>query len=200
MPNLPDVDIDVRDRDTVVQLFPFTAASELNPDGTKLVRHKTGVYPQAIPVDPETGLAAFPYGHAEELGYYKIDLIVNHVYDQISSPAHLKDVLSQPIRWSWFLDPRFYAEETPIEEPLTHLGSHYKLVVQYPPESIQDIAMLLAMVRPGKRALIGQPWEEVQKHIWTPVEGPGYSFKKSHAMAFAVLVGLHARLIAAKLG
>ena len=199
MPHLPDVDIDVRNRDEVAALFDFVPASELNPDQTKLVRHKTGVYPQAIPVEQETKLAAFPYTHANYLGYYKIDLIANHVYDQIETPAHLDRIMAMPIDWDWFVDSRFY-DPSPIDQPLTHLGNHYDLVRQYPPHSLEEVAILLALVRPGKRDLIGTPMEEIRKTIWQPHADPKvYTFKKPHAFAFAGLVCLHARLICKQL-
>ena len=199
MSNLPDVDIDVKQRDRIIPLFQFVSATELNPDSTKQVKHKTGVYPQKIPVDPYSGLAAFPYEYAEALGYFKVDLIPNHVYDQIESEDHLNELLREPVQWWWFLDERFYGQGI-LDEPLTHLGNHFDLVKKYPPESIRDVAVLLAVLRPGKREMIGQPWKFICERIWLrPNDSTAYTFKLPHAMAFASLVCLHARLIAKKL-
>ena len=64
----------------------------------------------------------------------------------------------EPIRWDWFLDSRFYEGD----EPLVQLGSHYDLVSKYPPESLADLAILLALVRPGKKELVGQDWEFIR--------------------------------------
>ena len=65
------------------------------------------------------------------------------------------------------------------------------------PESVNSIprlAMFLAVIRPGKKHLIGLPWSEVSKTIWEKEEGT-YSFKKSHAVAYAHLVVVHMNLL-----
>lgn len=199
---LPDVDIDLKDRDSVANLFEFTPASELNPEQTRLVKHKTGLHPQAVPVEPETGLCVFPYAHANDLDYYKIDLIPNHIYDEIESRDHLRELVAAPIDWNWFLDARFYVRDTPIGESLTHLGSYYDLVRKYPPGSIEDIAILLALLRPGKHDLIGLAWDKIKEMIWQPTSSgatKAYVFKKPHAFSFALMVTVHAKLIAEKL-
>jgi DNA polymerase III alpha subunit len=54
--------------------------------------------------------------------------------------------------------------------------------------------MFLAMIRPGKKHLIGLSWSEVSKTIWDKDEGT-YSFKKSHAVAYAHLVVVHMNLL-----
>ncbi len=196
MTSLPDVDIDVKDRDKVAALLPFTPATELSPDQTRLVKHKTGLYPQAIPVDTDSGLAAFPYEYAEHLGYYKVDLIPNHVYDQIESEAHLREILREKTDWSWFLDERFYEGE----EPLTLLGGHFDLVQKYPPKSIADVAILLALRLPGKRNLVGSEWDHIRTCIWIPnPDKTAYTYKLPHATAFATLVVVHAKLLVKKL-
>jgi hypothetical protein len=198
---LPDVDIDVKDRDGAAALFPFAPASQFNTEEDGLNRHKTGLYPQRIPVDPNTGLAAFPFDYANEpLGYFKIDLLPNHIYDQFESMDHMRETLRERINWNWFMDERFYMEGTPIDEPLTHIGGHFDTVKKYPPESLHDIAILLALIRPAKMYLKGKSIDLIRSKIWLPdPEQGGYVFKLPHAFAFATLVGLHARLIARKL-
>jgi DNA polymerase III alpha subunit len=54
--------------------------------------------------------------------------------------------------------------------------------------------MFLALIRPAKRYLIGQSWSEVSKTIWDK-NTDGYSFKKSHAVAYAHLVVVHMNLL-----
>jgi hypothetical protein len=63
-----------------------------------------------------------------------------------------------------------------------------------PVNSIPRLAMFLAVIRPGKKHLIGRPWNEVSKTIWNKEEGV-YSFKKSHAVAYAHLVVVNMNLI-----
>jgi hypothetical protein len=54
--------------------------------------------------------------------------------------------------------------------------------------------MFLAIIRPGKRHLIGLPWAKVAETIWESTED-GYVFKKAHAVAYAHLVAVHINLI-----
>jgi DNA polymerase III alpha subunit len=54
--------------------------------------------------------------------------------------------------------------------------------------------MFLAMIRPGKKHLIGKTWKEIGETIWDKVEGE-YSFKKSHSIAYAHLVVVHMNII-----
>jgi len=193
---IPDVDLDVSDRDTVIKLFPEAVIASENAK-EQLVTHKTGLYFQQIPKDPATGLAAFPYKMAEDLGYYKIDFIANHVYDLIGSMEELDEILELPVDWSWFTDQRFF-DPNDRNHCLTHLGGYLDLCRKYKPKSVEDIAVLIAVIRPAKKGLIGRPWGEIQEEIWKVTAG-NYSFKKSHAIAFALLVTVHAKLIAMQL-
>jgi len=201
---LPDVDLDVSDRNKAISILSnFVQASQEN--NGRLLPHNTGIYFQQLPIDPITGLSAFEYKIAEELGYFKVDLIPNHVYDLVESNEEIDELLDKPVNWSWFTDERFFYNEDNRYQ-LTHLAKHLGICQQYPPQSVEDVAILLAVIRPRKRYLIGKPREEIRKIIWTKIdeENPDndpkrYFFKKSHAMAFALLVILHAQLIARNL-
>ena len=54
--------------------------------------------------------------------------------------------------------------------------------------------MFLAMIRPGKKHLIGKPWKEVAETIWDKTD-EGYTYKRSHAISYAHLVALHMNII-----
>jgi hypothetical protein len=56
------------------------------------------------------------------------------------------------------------------------------------------MAMFLALIRPGKRHLLGKDWQAISQDIWTQTEDQ-YFFKKSHAVSYAVLVTLHMKLL-----
>jgi hypothetical protein len=60
--------------------------------------------------------------------------------------------------------------------------------------SIPRLAMFLAVIRPAKKHLIGKTWKEVSETIWDK-GSDGYSFKKSHAIAYAQLVVVHMNLL-----
>ena len=65
------------------------------------------------------------------------------------------------------------------------------------PESVNSIprlAMFLAIIRPGKKHLISKTWKEVAKTVWDK-DHTGYTFKKSHAIAYSHLVVVHMNLL-----
>lgn len=198
---IPDVDLDVKNQKRVLGLFDNAVpATELHKDKMIQSPHKSGVYFQRVPVDKSVGLCAFPYDVAEELGYYKVDLLSNHVYDLVKSEKHLVHLINAPVDWSWFTDPDFYMDSDP-KYRLTHLSKHLRLCQQYPPESLGDIAILIALIRPRKRYMIGQDWEIIVDNIWEDHDfEEGYFFKKSHAFGYAQLVIVHAQIIAKEIG
>ena len=63
-----------------------------------------------------------------------------------------------------------------------------------PIDSIPRLAMFLAVIRPGKKHLIGQPWSEIAKTVWDKGTD-GYVFKKSHSLAYSQLVVVHMNLL-----
>lgn len=191
--DLPDVDIEVNNRDEVVKLFPTAVpASLLN--NTTFSMHQSGIYFQNIPVNPFNGFASYHHKNAEKFGFYKIDLLkAPYPYDGIGSMAELQVLLAQPINWSWFLRPDFTIT-------LFHLGGVYTkerniadVVAQYAPTSLLDIACLIALKMPAKRHLIDETWAVVREDIWTRDPKGRQQFKKSHAVAYAHTVGLDAR-------
>lgn len=189
MTEIPDVDIDVADHDTAAALFADRAvpASEYVKSEGVLVPHAAGVYLQKIPRHPVSRLAAFDYKLAESLGYYKFDLLTNSVYQRVESVDHLRRLLAEPIDWNWFMDQRFVST-------LFHLQQMAETVSEYAPQSVLDLACMVAIKMPAKRYLIGEPWEVVREKIWLPEPEKGRMFKKSHAIAYGIVVGLDARL------
>jgi hypothetical protein len=63
-----------------------------------------------------------------------------------------------------------------------------------PITSIARMAMFLAIIRPGKKHLIGKPWREVALTVWDKTDD-GYTFKQAHAVSYAHLVALHMNLL-----
>jgi hypothetical protein len=56
--------------------------------------------------------------------------------------------------------------------------------------------MFLAVIRPGKRHLVGKTWKEVGQTVWERPEDDSYFFKKAHAVAYAHLVAVHMNILA----
>ena len=182
-----DIDIDFGDRTKALAVLKHIPASIKQED--KLVKHNSGVYFTDIPVDPFTGVASIEHKSAEERGYVKLDLLNVNLYNQVRDEAHLEQLMTTEPLWDLLLQREFC-------EQLSHIGNHYGTLIKMPEpvNSIPRMAMFLAIIRPGKRHLIGKPWSEVAKTIWDATED-GYTFKKSHAVAYAHLVVVHMNLI-----
>lgn len=183
-----DIDIDLADRNELIKHIDVTVAA-IRKDGV-VKKHNTGVYPTAIPVDPVNGVCALDFNAAEDRGYPKIDLLNVWVYKLVRDEAHLVELMREP-DWNILRDRLLF-------EKLIHIGKHYDTMTQMPDriDSIPRLAMFLNLIRPGKRHLIGKSWGEVAKTIWTNESGAAYSFKKSHAVAYAHLVVVNMNLLA----
>jgi len=181
-----DIDIDFVDRVEALKLFDHTPASRL--EDRKLVKHNTGVYFHPVPVDPITGLCEIPYDQAEELGYFKIDFLNVSLYKGVKSEDHLIQLMNTEPLWDLLEDDSF-------SDLLFHVNGHGPVLRQMKPKSIEQLAAVLAMIRPAKRYLIGKSWDEVMNEIWAKPEGNEYFFKKSHATAYAAAVVVQMNLI-----
>ena len=181
-----DIDIDFADREQVLDLLNVTPASIIR-DG-KLVRHNTGVYATDIPVDPFSGSASLDYNDAEARGYMKLDLLNVHVYKQVQDETHLIKLMQEP-DWTKLYDPSICAQ-------LIHINNHLDTLLKMlePVDTIPRLAMFLAVIRPGKRHLIGKSWRDVAATVWDKVEGE-YAFKKSHSLAYSQLVVVNLNLL-----
>jgi len=74
-----------------------------------------------------------------------------------------------------------------IVEQLFHINNHFDVVKQLKPRSIEQLAAVLAVIRPAKRYLVNKDWDTINKEVWLKVED-AYSFKKSHAIAYALAI------------
>ena len=172
-----DVDIDMADRDKFLKLVDVIPAS-IKRDG-EFEKHNTGVYFQPIPNFPIEGYSTIDHKEAEELGYFKVDFLNNHVYEGIKDETHLDKLLNTEPMWDLF-------GHKEIVEQLFHIGNHYEIVQQHLPNSIEQLAMILSMIRPGKRYLVGNSWEVIENEVWQ--ETDGYFFKRSHAIGYATAI------------
>lgn len=180
-----DIDIDIGDRDKLLSLIKYTPASIRK---NEIKKHNTGIYVTDVPTDPVNKISALDYTVAENRGYVKLDILNVHVYNLVRDEKHLIELMREP-DWSKLNNSKFV-------EQLIHLGNHYNSLRKMPEpvNSIPRLAMFLAVIRPSKKHLIGLPWAEVAKTVWDK-DSTGYSFKKSHSLAYATLVVVHMNLL-----
>jgi len=183
---MPDIDIDFVDRDQALTLFEHIPASRL--DNQQLVKHNTGVYLHAVPVDAVSGLCQIPYEQAEEEKYFKIDFLNVGIYKGVRDEEHLVQLMNQEPLWDLLLQDDFV-------NLLFHLNGHGDIIRKTQPTSVEQLSAVLAMIRPAKRYLIGKPWTTIMNEVWTKPVNDNYYFKKSHATAYAVAIVVQMNLI-----
>jgi len=183
---MPDIDIDFVDRDQALKLFDHIPASRL--DNGKLVKHNTGVYLHAVPVDAVSGLCQLPYEQAEDNKYFKIDFLNVGIYKGVKNEEHLIQLMNQEPLWDLL-------EQDEFVNLLFHLNGHGDIIRKTRPTSVEQLSAVLAMIRPAKRYLIGKDWTTIMKEVWTKPETGDYYFKKSHATAYAVAIVVQMNLI-----
>jgi DNA polymerase III alpha subunit len=183
---MPDIDIDFVDRDQALKLFDHIPASRL--DNGKLVKHNTGVYLHAVPVDAVSGLCQLPYEEAEDNKYFKIDFLNVGIYKGVRDEEHLVHLMNQEPLWDLL-------EQDEFVNLLFHLNGHGDIIRKTRPTSVEQLSAVLAMIRPAKRYLIGKVWTTIMKEVWTTPETGDYFFKKSHATAYAVAIVVQMNLI-----
>ena len=175
-----DVDIDFADREQILKLLDHTPA--MIKDGIKEKKHNTGVYFHNVPMNPFTGFATLDYKQAEEQGWFKIDLLNVGIYADFESNEQIDDLLTKEPVWELL-------EHKEIIAQLFHIHNHSDTVIRMKPRSIEQLAMVLAVIRPGKKHLIGQDWNKIEQEVWTKTDDV-YSFKKSHAIGYAMAIVL----------
>ena len=179
-----DIDLDFADRNAVLKLIQHTDARQ--SDGR---RHNSGVYVTDIPQDPVNQCAAIDYETAEARGYFKLDFLNMSVYSLIQNPEHYEQMLAATPPWHrLWTDPSWVSQ-------LAHVGSYYDLLKQMKPDSIPRLAAFISIIRPGKAHLQRLPWDQVFASVWDGDSSRGYTFKKAHAVSYAVLVALHMNLL-----
>lgn len=183
---MPDIDIDFANRDTALKLFEHTVASR--DDHGEVKQHNTGIYVTAIPKDVRNNLSTIDYKTAEDRGYFKIDFLNVGIYEGVRDEAHLKQLMETEPLWDLLLDDNF-------NSLLFHVNGHGTLLRTTKPTSVEQLAAVLAMIRPAKRYLIGKEWTTVMTEVWTKPENDEYYFKKAHAVAYAMAVVVQMNLI-----
>lgn len=181
-----DIDIDVGDRDKLLAVIKHIPAAMRNVDPIR--KHPSGVYITDIPYDPVHDMSSLDYSEAESRGYFKLDILNVHVYENVRDEEHLVQLMHEP-DWSMLNNKNIVGQ-------LIHLNNQYDTIrrMAEPINSIPRLAMFLAAIRPAKRHLLTKTWKEINETVWEK-DHTGYSFKKSHAIAYAQLVVVHMNLL-----
>ena len=110
--------------------------------------------------------------------------IPHHLID-ILEPKDSFNVMEQEPNWNLL-----YKKD--VVEQLPHINNYFTLLNQLPKiDSVDKLAMFIAIIRPAKKYLISEVtnngWDSIIDKIWIK-EDTGYMYKKSHAVAYALSI------------
>jgi hypothetical protein len=174
-----DIDIDVIDRDTVLENLHHIKAS-INKNGV-YTKHNSGVYVHDIPSDAATNLSSIEYKEADDRGYFKLDFLNNSLYRGVKNEQHLIELMNKEPVWDLL-------QHKEVIENLAHVANHIDVLRTMRPQSVIELAEVLAIIRPAKRHLLGQVPEVIKAEVWKKPTDDTYYFKKAHAVAYAVSI------------
>jgi len=187
---MTDIDIDFVDRNKILDIVKHVPASI---DSTK--KHNTGVYVQPMPINPLTGYASIDYKTAEQRGYFKLDFLNVSAYQGVKNEEHLIQLLNAEPLWELL-------HEKEVCDQLFHVNGYHTLLRSLNPRTIEELAMVLAMIRPGKKHLVSicqdQGFQAIKNEIWIKVKD-SYFFKQSHAISYAAVIVVQLNLICEKI-
>lgn len=180
-----DIDIDIPTRVDIATIFPeFVQASRV--DKGELVPHPCGGYFANVPTDPVTGLCATPFGDAERYGWTKVDFLHLSILNGIESREALLKMVDAEPDWDLLQDPNVVAG-------LFQLKNSYEFVKRMKPRSVEDLADVIAIIRPEKRHLLEQyvaNKNRTRQILFQVGADRAGSFKKAHAIAYALMIVL----------
>ena len=188
--DMPDIDLDFADRRKVLDIIEHVPAA-IKDNGT-FKKHNTGVYCHSIPYNPITDTASIDYKEADRRGYLKLDFLNVGIYKDIQDEEQLVRLLNTEPLWDLL-------EQDDFSNLLFHVNGHGAILRQMKPRTIEQLAAVLALIRPAKRYLIGKDWTTVNAEVWQKPSDDEYYFKKAHAVAYAAAIVVQMNLICEKI-
>lgn len=154
-----------------------------NEEQERIAPHPSGVYLENVPVDHKTNLCAFDYKYGDAQGFMKVDILHNSVYDMFSSKEEVLTACEGDINWEILKDRS-------VVESLPHVAKHYDTIQKVNPTSVEDLADVLALIRPGKISLLPDYIKNKKQTRRNLYKRPstGMYFKKSHAISYALMI------------
>ena len=180
-----DVDIDCCNRDEMLAGIEHVSAMIYRNNTVN--KHATGVYFQKIPRNPVSNISTLDHEIAENYGFFKIDFLNVNFYEDVQDDAHLDALLAQEPVWDFLL-----IEE--VTDQLFHLNGYSALLNRLQPKSVEDLAMVLAIIRPSKSYLRNATWHRIRNEVWLK-SADGYQFKKSHGISYALAIVVNLNLL-----
>lgn len=185
-----DIDVDFADRSQALKCLKNIAASRT--ENNKIVKHNTGIYFHEVPFDPIKNMCAISHEQAEEQGYFKIDFLNVNIYKDVKNEEHLMRLMETEPLWDLL-------EQDDFVNLLFHINGYGHVLRQMKPKNIEQLAAVLAIIRPSKKYLVGKDWNTVLTEVWQRPSNNEYYFKKSHSIAYAMAIVVQMNLICEKI-
>lgn len=186
-----DIDIDFKSDFDPLTIFNQAVRASM-VQNNELKKHPCGIYLQNIPQDPLTKLSAIPYKESNSLGYFKIDCLHLNILEHFENKQQIRDLLYTEPDWTMMQDPNVIVK-------LFHLSKWPMVIDIVKPQTIEDVADCLALIRPKKQHLLQkyntQNKEQLRQELYKQEQGDKTSFKKGHAIAYALVIVLQLHLI-----
>ena len=184
---MPDIDIDFADRDTVLEKIKHRVA---RLDTGK--KHNTGIYVTEVPHNPIDNLSTVDYKTAEDRGYFKLDFLNVSIYKEVKDEDHLMRLMETNPIWDLL-------EHDEFVNKVFHLTGHGDVCRKLKPRTLEQLAAVLAIIRPAKRHLVNEEWTTILKEVWIKPADGSYYFKKAHAFSYAMACIVHMNLLCEQL-
>ncbi|AXH72833.1 MAG: bacterial DNA polymerase III alpha [Caudoviricetes sp.] len=182
---IPDIDIDFPNAKQVFEKIPHIRASQIiNND---LTPHQSGVYFNRLPIDDKTNVCSLDYKTIEDHGIFKIDFLSLTLYKDVKNEKHLNRLIDKEPLWEILEDEELVSE-------LFHVKGHFDIVNKIKPKTVEELAVVIALIRPGKRHLLYKDLPYIMEHIWDK-DDTKFSFKKSHAISYAMVIVVQMNLL-----
>jgi hypothetical protein len=178
-----DIDIDLPVGTDIRRLFP-SAVPASRVDKDELVKHPCGHYFEDIAIDHLTGLAAIPHKEATAVGYMKIDFLHLSLLNAFKSKTEFRKACRKEPNWKLLKD-------RDIVSQLFQIKNHYDTIQKVSPQSVQELADIVALIRPDKRHLLSdyiRNKQKVRPMLYRSQEDDKSAFRKGHAVAYAVTI------------
>ena len=182
-----DIDIDLPSTFDPSEFFETVHASMVQ--NGNLISHPCGEYFQNMATDNVSGLAAIPYKAAEEEGYFKIDFLHLSVLDVFDSKEQIRTLVKKEPDWTLL-------ENEEVVKKLFQIHKRFGVVSKIKPQSVQELADCVAIIRPGKKKLLDAYVKDrdlVRQELYRRENKS--DFRKSHAVAYASTIDLQLHLI-----
>lgn len=189
-----DIDLDIPIGTDIRRLFP-SAIPASRVEKNELTKHPCGHYFENIAVDALTGLAAIPHKEAADLGYTKVDFLHLSLLSAFKTKTEFRKACRKEPNWALFKDQDVVAQ-------LFQIKNHYDLIQKVSPRSVQELADIVALIRPDKRYLLNDYLRNKQKvrpMLYRSQDDDKSAFRAGHALAYSVTIVAQLNLIESKM-